>query len=100
MSTIIDTDGISIFYDDNVSIKSVRMSAALTGTLTTTAAASDVVTIQGAKSSSFIQFTPTNASAAVDVGAGNVYVSAKGTNSVTISHSATSGMTFDIYAIN
>jgi hypothetical protein len=71
-------------------------SPVLAASLTTTAATTDVVSIPGALTTSHYIITPTNAAAATDVGAGNVYISAKGANQVTITHTATSGMTFDI----
>jgi hypothetical protein len=71
-------------------------SPVLSASFTTTASATDVVPIPGALTTSHYVITPTNAAAAIDMGAGNVYVSAKGTNQVTITHTASSGMTFDI----
>lgn len=65
--------------------------------LITTAASSNTITIYGMTPLSQVSITPTNAAAALDVAAGNVYVSAKGANSVTIAHSATANMTFDVF---
>lgn len=66
----------------------------VSGALTTTAAASDNATIYGVTSSSHCSLTPTNAAAAS--GLTSSYISAVTTNSVTVSHAATAGMTFDI----
>ena len=72
---------------------------ALGASLTTNGATSYVVSVIGATATSYISVTPTNAAAALDIAAGNVYVSAKGTNSVTIITGATSGETFDIIVV-
>lgn len=60
----------------------------LIGTLNLTTATSDSATIAGVTSSSHCVFSPTNSTAAASTVAG--YVSAVGTNSVTIAHVATS----------
>lgn len=73
-------------------------STSVSTSLTTTGATSYVITLQGTTTSSHYAITPTNAKAAADWASGNVYVSAKGTNSVTIATGATSGETFDIIA--
>lgn len=64
---------------------------------TTTGTSTTVVPIVGATSSSQVSITPTNAAAAIDMGAGNVYVSIKSLGSVTIAHSSTSGESFDVW---
>lgn len=69
---------------------------AISQSFTTTNETSDTVTINGATTKSRVCLTPTNASAAADVAAGNVYVSAKTTNQITVTHGATAGETFDI----
>jgi hypothetical protein len=66
----------------------------VSGTLTTTAAASDAATIQGVTASSHCGLTPTNANAATD--STGTYVSAVGTNSVTVTHPANAGRTWNI----
>jgi hypothetical protein len=66
----------------------------VSGTLTTTAASSDSVTIYGVTASSHCSLTPTNSSAAS--GIASSYISGVGTNSVTVAHSATAGMAFNI----
>jgi hypothetical protein len=63
-------------------------------TLTTTAATSDNVSITGATSSSFCLLTPTNSSAATNIA--TTYISAKTTNQITVTHTATASMTYDI----
>jgi hypothetical protein len=57
------------------------------GSGTYTTASSDAITVTGATSSSHCVFSPTNVTASADLLAD--YVSAVGTNSVTITHSAT-----------
>jgi hypothetical protein len=64
--------------------------------LATTAAASNMVTIPGATSSSHCSLTPTNSGAALDLGAGTAYVSTKATNSITVTHAAVASETFDL----
>lgn len=63
--------------------------------LTTTAATSDAVAIAGMTSSGHCSApAATNSSAAANVA--TTYISAKATNSVTVTHAATAGMTFDL----
>lgn len=69
-------------------------SISFVGSLTTTAAASDNVAVTGATSSSHCSLTPTNSSAATNVA--TTYVSAKAANQVTVTHTATAGMTYDL----
>jgi hypothetical protein len=64
--------------------------------LTTTAAATDSVSIVGATASSHYSITPTNAAAATAQASGTVYISSKGNGFVVIAHPVTSGLTFDI----
>lgn len=71
-------------------------SVAISGSFTTTAAASDTVSILGVTSSSHVSLTPTNAIAAAMIAAGTVYVSSVSAGSVTVTHSSTSGGTFHI----
>ncbi|MDE3138203.1 MAG: hypothetical protein KGL59_16585, partial [Acidobacteriota bacterium] len=66
----------------------------VSGTLTTTTGTSNSVTIYGVTTSSHCSLTPTNSSAAS--GITSSYISSVGTNSVTVSHSNSSGMTFNI----
>jgi hypothetical protein len=67
----------------------------LVTSLTTTSAASDNVTMNGMTSSGHCQISPTNSSASTNYT--TTYVSAKTTNQITVTHTATSGMTYDIY---
>jgi hypothetical protein len=67
---------------------------AIPASFTTTSGASDNVTIQGVTSNSHCELQPTNASAAANLS--TTYVSAKATNQITVTHTKTSGMTFDI----
>jgi hypothetical protein len=64
------------------------------GSLTTTAAASDNVSIPGVTGSSHCGLTPTNASAAKNLA--TTFLSSKESNQVTVSHIAKAGMKFDI----
>jgi hypothetical protein len=66
----------------------------LSAALTTTAAASDNVAMQGVTASSHCQLEPTNASAATNIT--TTFVSAKTANQITVTHTATAGMTYDI----
>jgi hypothetical protein len=66
----------------------------VSGSLTTTAAASDSATIYGVTTSSHCSLTPTNSSAAS--GIASSYISGVAANSVTVTHAATAGMTFNI----
>lgn len=61
---------------------------------TTTAATSDNVTITGMTSSGHCSVDPTNASAATNLA--TTYISAKAANQITLTHTATAGMTFDV----
>lgn len=71
-----------------------NMSIPVAGSLTTTAAASDNVALQGATASSHCSLTATNATAATD--STSTYVSAKTANQLTVTHPATAGRTWDI----
>lgn len=62
--------------------------------LTTTAAASDNVTVTGMTSSGHCTFSPTNASAATNIA--TTFISAKAANQITVSHAVTGSMTYDI----
>lgn len=64
------------------------------GSLTTTSATSDNVTLTGMTASGHCLLTPTNSSAATNWT--TTFVSAKTTNQITVTHTATSGMTYDI----
>jgi hypothetical protein len=74
---------------------SVVVSTSLTTTLN---GSPYTVSLQGATASSHGWVQPTNASAALDVAAGNVYVSAASANTLTIVTSATAGETFNVFA--
>jgi hypothetical protein len=62
---------------------------------TTTAATTDTVTITGMTSKGHCTLQPTSAGAAE--GIASVFVSAKATNQITVTHGATAGWTFDIF---
>lgn len=63
-------------------------------TLTTTASASDNVTIAGMTASGHCGLSATNSTASANIATTNV--SAKTTNQVTVTHTAVSGMTYDL----
>lgn len=65
----------------------------LVGSLTTTASTSDNLTITGMTSSGHCALFATNASAATNVA--TTYISAKTTNQITVTHTATASMTYD-----
>ena len=73
-------------------------SSALSGSVTTTGTTSDTVSIENVTANSHYSITATNAAAAADIGAGNVFVASKGNGFVVVAHSATPSMTFDILA--
>ena len=66
----------------------------IVGSLTTTAAASDVVSIAGILSTSHVSLTATNSAAAGMIA--STYVSAKTAGSITITHPVSAGATFDL----
>lgn len=74
----------------------VNTSANFTGraSLVTTAAASDNVAVTPMTSSGHCNLTPTNASAATNIA--TTFISAKTTNQITVSHTATGSMSYDI----
>jgi hypothetical protein len=66
----------------------------LVAALVTTAAATDNVTVTGMTSSGHCALTPTNAAAATNLA--TTYVSAKTTNQITVAHTATASMNYDV----
>jgi hypothetical protein len=75
-------------------ISDSRTIAQFVATLTTTAAASDNVSITGVTAGSKCSMDPTNASAATNIS--TTYISAKASNQITVTHAVTAGMTYDI----
>lgn len=71
-------------------------SVTVSGTLTTTASATDTIAIQGVTASSHVTITEMNSVAATMRASGNTWVSNITTNSVTLTHPATSGAIFHI----
>jgi hypothetical protein len=78
----------------NTALVSGPIPRLLTATLTTTEATSDTVPVIGMKATGHCYLTPTNAGAAG--GITSVFVSAKATNQITVSHAAEPGWTFDV----
>ena len=78
----------------NVTVTGTAQVVKGSGTFTT--ATSDPITVTGATSSSHCTFSPTNVTASTDLLAD--FISAKATNSITVTHSATtaSGGTVDV----
>lgn len=74
--------------------KSTGYNIPIVTSFTTTAATSDNVTVTGMTSAGHCSLTATNSGAAG--GIASVYVSAKTTNQITVTHTATSGWTFDV----
>ena len=72
----------------------IAQNGPLVTSLTTTASASDTVTLIGILSTSHVSITPTNAAAAAMIA--SIYVSAKSAGSITVTHTASAGATFDI----
>lgn len=72
----------------------LNMMQVITTTLTTTAATTDNVTVTGMTASGHCYLTPTNSGAAG--GIASVFISNKTTNQITVTHTATSGWTFDV----
>ena len=72
----------------------VTSQLALKGTLTTTAATSDNVTITGVTGTSVCLLAATNASAATNIA--TTYISAVAADTVTVTHTATASMTYNL----
>ena len=88
------SETISAPNGGSITIPNIGINGPLVGTLTTTAAASDTVSITGILATSHVSLAPTNAAAAAM--SGLIYVSAKAAGSVTITHPVTAGATFDL----
>jgi hypothetical protein len=72
----------------------LRVAQVITTSFTTTAATTDNVTVTGMTASGHCALTPTNSAAAG--GIASVFISAKNTDQITVTHAATSGWTFDV----
>ena len=93
--TISGGAGTPLCLDSNGgSTTSGCFSGVFVGSLTTTASTSDNVTVTGATASSHCWISPTNASAATNIA--TTYISTKAANTITITHTATASMTYDI----
>jgi hypothetical protein len=88
--TISSTSGLLL------TITNVVQNGPVAASLTTTANATDVVSIPGFTGSGHVSLTATNSTAAGMIA--STYVSAKGTNSITVTHPSTANATFDIVA--
>jgi len=78
----------------NGSATYLRVPQVITASLTTTAATTDKVTVNGMTASGHCYLTATNSGAAG--GIASVFISAKTTNQITVTHAPTSGWTFDV----
>jgi hypothetical protein len=77
-----------------LTIANIVANGPLVTTLTTSGNATDTVSLAGILSTSHVSLQPTNSSAAAMLT--STYVSAKTAGSITVTHPATSGATFDI----
>lgn len=68
--------------------------AMLKGSLVTTAATTNAVTITGVSTSSTCSISPTNAAGATNVA--TTYISAKAANTITVTHVATASLNYDL----
>lgn len=88
------TETISSPSLGGIVIPNIGVNGPIVGTLTTTNATSDVVSIPGILTTSHVSLQPTNAAAATMFT--STYVSSKAAGSITVTHPATSGATFDV----
>lgn len=85
--------GLPVFSQSTLTLPTTGTSyGVLKGTLTTTAATSDALTITGLATTSVCTFSATNSTAATNIATS--YVSAVAANSVTLTHTATASMTY------
>jgi hypothetical protein len=87
------TSGNLAKFDGNGNITN-GVAPVLAASLTTTPGTSDNVTVTGMTSSGHCSLTASNASAATNVA--TTYISAKTTNHITVTHTATASMTYDV----
>jgi len=80
--------------DPSGNISATSADCILTGSLTTTALTSDIVSIVGMTRGGHCSITPTNAEAATEIG--TTFISAKNKDKITVSHTASAGLTYDI----
>ncbi len=88
------TETISAPNGGLITLINVVQNGPLVGSLTTTAATSDTVSIVGITASSHVALQPTNATAATMLT--STYVSAKSAGSITVTHPVTASATFDV----
>jgi len=75
----------------------VCLGQVVTASLVTTSGSSDNVTVTGMSSSGHCTLTPTNASGAANIA--TTYVSSKTTNQITVTHTGTANMDYDIVCV-
>lgn len=81
------------YVDSVIALADLPIGAAFPVSFTSTGATSDNLTVTGMTASGHCTFAPTNASAATNIA--TTYISAKTTDQITITHTATSGMDYD-----
>jgi hypothetical protein len=86
--------GLPVFSQSTLAIPTTgTVSPVLRGTLTTTAATSDALTLTGLSTAGVCTFSATNSTAATNIATS--YISAVAANSVTLTHVATASMTYN-----
>lgn len=90
------TESISYPNGGTTVLDNISQNGPVVGSFTTTANASDSVSLVGVISSSHVFLQPTNLAASTMFS--STYVSSKSTGSITITHPTTAGATFDIIA--
>lgn len=88
------TETISSPNLGSIVIPNVGMNGPIVGSLTTSSGTSDIILIPGILPTSHVSLQATNTSAAEMLT--SVYISAKSTGSITVTHPATAGATFDL----
>lgn len=88
------TETISSPNLGSVVIPNIGINGPIAGSLTTSAATSDVISIAGILPTSHVYLQATNAAGATMIT--STYVSSKSAGSITVTHPATAGATFDV----
>ena len=94
-SSFLVTEQGTLTADRIDTVMDANTSRVAPASLTTTAATTDVVAIQGVTSSSHCTLTPTNATAAADFA--STFVLSKTANQITVQHPGSAGRTWDIF---
>jgi hypothetical protein len=83
----------SFTADRTIAVPDANSHLMVVGTLTTTSATSDSLTLQGVTPSSHCTFAAANSSAAMNIASS--YIFSVSNNSVTLAHTGTSGMIYN-----